>query len=187
MGIGQYALYRLRFILAGDLTDVWEDFGGLTAQINHLATVIDLSITDHAGIAITYDHRIHVLIQKAALKRSTNTDYFSLLSSLHAETKAAVVRDFETQTEVIKKEREKEKMAKEKEKGAKQRDKKAAWEKRKADGGKGDAAGHPRWQKPWTRDDWAAWNKKKKEKNESDSAGEDKKTDEKLKKKKESK
>ena len=109
----------MRFILAGDLAGAWEDFGGLTAQINRLATALDLSITDHAGIAITYDHRIHVLIQKAALKRSTNTDYYNLLSSLHAETKAVVVRDFETQTELIKK--EKDKAAKEKERGRNRR------------------------------------------------------------------
>ena len=113
LAIGQYALYRLRFILAGDLAGAWEEFGGLPAQINHLANVIELPIADHAGIAVTYDRRIRALIAKTALKRPTTTDYNGLLSTIHAEAKAAVLRDFETPTEAIKKEKGQAAMEKE--------------------------------------------------------------------------
>ena len=65
----------MRFILAGDLADAWADFGGLAGQLNQLAIVIEMSITDHAGIAITYDQRIRKGIRKIASKRSSNTDY----------------------------------------------------------------------------------------------------------------
>ena len=72
LSLGQYAIYRVRFTPAGDLTDSWGDFGGLTAQLDHLANVLELSITDHAGIAVAYDRRAHLMMQKEARKRSTN-------------------------------------------------------------------------------------------------------------------
>ena len=88
------------------------------------------------------------------------------------------MRDFETQTEAIKKEKEKEKekAVKEREKVGKAKDKKAAWLSRKGEKGKADDEQHPRWRKPWTKEDWAAWNKKKKEgKNDTDSLPNEKK------------
>ena len=101
--IGQYAIYRARFILAGDLVGAWGEFGGLTAQINHLATVLDIAITDHARIAVAYDRRIHTIISKSDLGRPANTGYYGHLSPLHAGAKAAVLLDFETKTGPIKK------------------------------------------------------------------------------------
>ena len=62
-----------------------------------------MSITDRPGISMTYDRRIHALIQKTALRRSSITDYFDVLSNVHAEAKAAV-RDFESRAETAKKE-----------------------------------------------------------------------------------
>ena len=58
LSTGQFFLYRMRFIVAVDLSDAWADFGGIGSQINHLANVTALSITDHGGIALTYDYRI---------------------------------------------------------------------------------------------------------------------------------
>ena len=108
--------------------------------------------------------------------RSTTTDYNGLLSAAHAETKAAVLRDFETQTEEIEKEKEKGKAAKEKEKVGNGKEKRTAWPNRKGEKGKTDDEQHPRWRKPWTKDDWANWNKKKKEgRNDADSTTEEKK------------
>ena len=37
LSLGQYVLYRMRFVLSGDLAGDWSDFGGLTAQINNIA------------------------------------------------------------------------------------------------------------------------------------------------------
>ena len=79
----------------------------MVAQFGHLAIVSDLSITDRAGIAVTYDHRIHQLAQKTAPKRSSNTDYFALLSTLNSETKAAAIRDFDARIEWAKKDKKK--------------------------------------------------------------------------------
>ena len=91
----------------GDLADARGGFGGLVGQLNHLANVLDMSITDHPGIAVTYDHRIHALIQKAALKRSSVADYFEILSNANADVEGAAIRDFETRAETSKKEKEK--------------------------------------------------------------------------------
>ena len=97
----------MRYIIAGDLTDDWGDFGGVTAQLNRLANVIELSITDRAGIAVTYDRRIRQMMQKSALKRSTDADYFSFLSTLNTDVEAAVIRDFEARIDSLEKEKEK--------------------------------------------------------------------------------
>ena len=138
LSMSQYFLYRLRFVLAGDLTDVWSDCGGLIAQLNLIALVTDMSITDHPGIAITYDHRIHRHIQKLAQKRASSKDYFSILSIIQPDIKAAALRDFEYNAGLLRKEKEGEKAKKAKpDNDTKNNQKK----------------------KKWTDDDWAAWKK----------------------------
>ena len=162
---GQYFYYRMRFILAGDLAGAWTDFGGLAAQINLIGIVLDTSITDHAGIAITYDYRIHQLLQKLAHKRSSATDYFSILSTVQSDVKAAVMRDFEFNADMQKKEKEKEKN----EKGKTKKDVGKGKGKGKGKGGK--TAGEPkttgRWGHKWAKDDWANWNAIQKEATET--------------------
>ena len=105
--MGQYMLYRLRFALAGDLTDACADFGGLVAQLNLIALVTDMSIADHPGVAITYDRRVRRHIQKLAQKRASPADYFSILSATQPDIKAAALRGFEYNTGLMRKEREK--------------------------------------------------------------------------------
>ena len=112
--MGQYMLYRLRFALAGDLTDACADFGGLVAQLNLIALVTDMSIADHPGVAITYDRRVRRHIQKLAQKRASPADYFSILSAMQPDIKAAALRGFEYNTGLMRKEREAEKAKKEK-------------------------------------------------------------------------
>ena len=121
LAVGPFSLYRMRFILSGDIADDWSSFGGICAQINHLGVVIGLPITDHAGIALTYDSRAQRMLQKAAKMRSTDTDYFALLSSLNRQVYEAVLKEFESHSDVIKREKEKEKAAREKEKNAAKR------------------------------------------------------------------
>ena len=66
LNIGQFVLYRMRYVLAGDLTDARSEFGGIADQLNHLAAVLGLSITDHAGISDACVLRIRRPIQKMA-------------------------------------------------------------------------------------------------------------------------
>ena len=62
------------------------------------------------------------MIQKTALKRSTHTDYFALLSNLNADASATAIRDFDALTESIKKEKEKAKAGSDTEKAQKSND-----------------------------------------------------------------
>ena len=144
LGIGQYVLYRMRFVLAGDLTGAWADFGGLQAQMNFIYLITDLSITDHPGIALTYEKRIHRHIQKLAQKRVCNTDYFNILSVIQPDIRAGVLRDFESNTLAIKKEKEAEKA-------------------KKGKGADPKATAKATTRKPWTPDEWAAWKKTQRE------------------------
>ena len=119
-----------------------------------------LSISDNAGIAITYDYRLHQHIRKLAHRRATNTDYFELLSTINPDIRAAVMRDFEAQAESIRKTKEKEKAGKEK----------AAKEKAKGRGKTdryyrtavpdGEKEKEPAKGKRWAKEDRAAWRKK---------------------------
>ena len=134
-----YMLYRMRFVFPGDLADTWADFGGLVAQFNRIALVTDMSIADRPGIAITYDRRIRRHVQKLAQKRARSTDYFPIMSDAQPDIKAGVLRDFEFNTGLIKKDEEAENAKKEKAKTDTQADKKTDKRKR------------------WSDDDWAAW------------------------------
>ena len=108
--------------MAGDVTDAWGGCGGLVGQLNHMENVIDMSTADRPGIAVTYDCRIHALIQQGALKRSSITDYFDLLRNVNADVKGAAVRGFETRAGLAKKAKEKKKAGIEKEKAQKNKD-----------------------------------------------------------------
>ena len=59
----------MRYVLAGDLTGAWSPFGGLEAQMNHIGIVLDLAVTEHAGVALSYD-----LQEKYIAERMTETD-----------------------------------------------------------------------------------------------------------------
>ena len=144
---GERVLYRLRFILAGDLADAWNDVGGITAKINHLAVALGISIADHAGVAAMYDYRIRRPIQKLAKNRPTRTDYYAFLRNINKEMRADVLRDIAARTGEMEKEKEKEKSTKAKAtKDNKPTDKKK---------GKG------RWNRNWTPEDCAGWGAKR--------------------------
>lgn len=146
--IGQYALYRLRFIIAGDLTDAWAEFGGITAQLNHLAVVLGLPITDHAGIAVTYDFRLRRAAQKLAKNWPPRTDYFEFLTSVDKDIRADELRGSEARPGELKKEKQKEKAVKEK-------------ETKTTDNAQGKKKGEGRWKRKWAPEDWAEWNAKR--------------------------
>ena len=111
-----------------------------------------MAITDHPGIAITYDYRLHQAIRKLAHRRATNTDYFELLSTVQTDIRNAAIRDFETQAETTRRDKERLKTAKDKEtrKGGKGTD--------KAD--RANAKAPPKGKQQRAEGDWAAWGKK---------------------------
>ena len=114
--------------------------------------VLEMSITDHPGIAITYDYRLHRMIRKLAHRRAVSTDYFDLPSAVQSDLRAAVIRDFEEKAEIFRNDKEKQKAVKERE--VKTRTGKGADKTDRA-----DAKAQPRG-KQWAESDWAAWKKK---------------------------
>ena len=87
---------------------------GLVGEISHLAIDLDLSITDRAGVAITYHYRANRMIQKAHKPRSAKTDYCAFLMTLDKDTRAEGILDFADKTDSIKKERGEKRAIKEK-------------------------------------------------------------------------
>ena len=145
--------------MAGGLANDWADFGGLAGQLRQLEIVIEMSITNHDGVAITYDIRIHREISKISPKRSPNADYLGFLSNINSDIRTGVIRDFESHADSAMNARERERTLKEKEK------KKAGCE------GEKPATEKKTWGKKWAKADWMAWRAK------ADSDGEGEKPD----------
>ena len=49
-----WLLYQMRFLIAPDLAGDWAAFGGISAQLNHLDILMNISITDSASVALPY-------------------------------------------------------------------------------------------------------------------------------------
>ena len=88
------------------------------------------------------------MIQKTAKIRSTRTDYSALLDTIRKETYDGAIRDFESRTDALKKEKEKatktrttKNKTNEQRRTAKRRPRKGRWGKR------------------WPGDDWVNWRK----------------------------
>ena len=80
--------------------------------------MIEISITDLAGTAITYDHRIRREIRRIESGRSPNTDYMGLMSNINPDLRAGIIRDCEAQSGAAKNERDRERIRMETEKKA---------------------------------------------------------------------
>ena len=73
-----------------------------------MENVTALSITGRAGIARTYDYRIQRSIQKTAIMRSTRKDCSTPLDTIRKEAYGGAIRDFESRSDALKKETERE-------------------------------------------------------------------------------
>ena len=94
VSINQWFLYNLRYILAGDLAGAWSPFGGLAAQMSHIGIVLDLAVTEHSGVALSYDLQIKNLAKQMAETDREKNKAESLLSDLNQTVKNNVLRDF---------------------------------------------------------------------------------------------
>ena len=89
-------LNYLRFVLAGDLAGAWANFGGLSAQMTHLGTLLIISATESASIAIAYDKAIRTTIETESRKRISDDQRGKLIKMLteeHDVTEKQVLRD----------------------------------------------------------------------------------------------
>ena len=64
-----WLLYQIRFLIAADLAGAWSSFGGLAAQLNHLAIVMNISIVESASVALSYDRLVREFLAGRARSR----------------------------------------------------------------------------------------------------------------------
>ena len=79
LSIQAFTLYHMRFIFAAELCGAFELFGGIALQLSHLSTVLNISITDSAGIALAYHRILTGKLQERARQRSAKVEDFSEL------------------------------------------------------------------------------------------------------------
>ena len=88
-------LYRIRFILTSDLLGAWRDFGGLSAQLNHVSILLHMVTTEATTTALVYDGLISSHLEELARPRANKTagavDFHDLLSNEHARFKLQAV------------------------------------------------------------------------------------------------
>ena len=93
MGFQSWVAYNLRFILTGDLCGACDTFGGLSAQLTHLGTVMNLAITENATIAQTYDSKIKTYAQELSKFRQREKEIIELLTHEGQRIKREAPRD----------------------------------------------------------------------------------------------
>lgn len=85
--------YNIRFVLAGDLAQAWQTFGGLSAQLTHLGTVMNLAIAENATIAQTYDRMIRQHANELSKFRGREKDIIKLLYAEDQRIKRDTIRE----------------------------------------------------------------------------------------------
>ena len=68
-----WLLYQMRFLIAADLACAWSGFCGLAAQLNRLAIVMNISLTDSAAVAMPYGRLVREFLAGRARSRHGNT------------------------------------------------------------------------------------------------------------------
>ena len=67
------------FLFAADLCSAFEGFGGLSAQLSHLSTLLELSILESVGVALAYRRIVTTKLQERARQRSARVSDFTEL------------------------------------------------------------------------------------------------------------
>ena len=105
MSIQCFALYHLRFIVAAELCKAWDKFGGLSCQLSHLSTILNLAIVENVGTALAYHKPVGCKLQEKARQRSAKpSDFTDLLSAEVFTLKEQAKREIANAVEKDKKE-----------------------------------------------------------------------------------
>ena len=83
---------RYRFVIAAEMCHAWTPFGGIAAQLNHIAVLLSLATLENAGFAIRYHDLLVSTLADFARARFTS-DYHTALSEVHEDTRRAVTRE----------------------------------------------------------------------------------------------
>ena len=133
-----YLFYQLRFIMAAHLCSAWETFGGISAQLNAISVMLNLSVVENSGFAVAYDLLMRKHIAHLARQRRVDVDFNLLLSKENEDIKKQVVAQ---RTGALKSKGDKDDPKKKGKKGK----------------GKQGAEKKP-WEKPWGKKGGKSWN-----------------------------
>ena len=85
-----YTLYLVRFIFSAHMVSSWDPFGGISAQLNSLAVLPNLSAVGNSGAAIAYDISIRKHCATLARHRHSDIDFGRILPEECREIKKQV-------------------------------------------------------------------------------------------------
>ena len=74
-----WLLYHMRFLMAGECCAAFTPFGGLCAQLNLVAIVLNLSVTENVGLGLTYFKILSSRLEESARQRIIAPNEFSVL------------------------------------------------------------------------------------------------------------
>ena len=87
--------HHYRFVFAAEMCNAWSPFGGLAAQLNHIAVLLSLASLESAGYAIKYHDLLVTTLADFARARFP-CDFHSALSEVHEDTRRALARETAT-------------------------------------------------------------------------------------------
>ena len=68
-----WAIYRVRFVLAADLSADWPPFGDLSAHLNNLSILLHLATAESIAVALAYGAIVPAYLGKLARPRANKT------------------------------------------------------------------------------------------------------------------
>ena len=94
LSIHAFTLYQLRFLLSAELCKAFGLFGGLSHQLSHLSTFLNLAVVESVGVALAYHQILITKLQERARQRSSKLeDFASPLKSEDFATKEKAKRE----------------------------------------------------------------------------------------------
>ena len=84
--------HQYRFVIAAEMCHAWAPFGGIAAQMNHIAVLLSLATLESAGFAIRYHDLLVSTLADYARARFA-FDYHTALSEVHEDTRRMVTRE----------------------------------------------------------------------------------------------
>ena len=84
--------HHLRFIFVAEMRRAWAGFGGLVAQLNHLALLLSIASLETAGYAMRYHEMLVTTLADFARARYP-IDFHLALSEIHDDTRKALLME----------------------------------------------------------------------------------------------
>ena len=69
-------------------------FGGIAAQLSHVSIVLDLAVTEHAGVALSYDLAVKTLAKQLSETDRDKNKVEALLTELNQTIRNNCLREF---------------------------------------------------------------------------------------------